>query len=109
MSIGYDVAKGQLAKVLTETFPNADEIDFDVLAGVILGRVDLAAMKMLDQREQALQQALKATMDYLSGVITAQGEHIDELNAKIADLHRSRATTVTTKPSGRDLLVKSDE
>jgi hypothetical protein len=85
----------EVAKVLKELFPLVEDLDWDVVAAHLLERVDLDATRQMRQREDALQEALSATMNYLGTINKALHRRIAELETKNGQLHERLAQKVT--------------
>jgi hypothetical protein len=72
---GHNVIVGTVSYKLRELMPKAD-IDFDVIAEALVTATDIAAVHKVEEREQALQSALHALMEYYNGVTRDLHERI---------------------------------
>lgn len=97
MSFGRRTAEAAIAKRLGELFPRATELDFSVISKEVVHASDLAAVRMVDEREQALQRAMRATMDYFAEVVEALRERVVELERDLTAQRLRQAQTVVLR------------
>lgn len=84
-SYGRRMAQPSVVKVLKSVLPNAS-FDLERVAVAIIEQLDADAIEIIEEREQGMQKALVATMDYLGGVVRSQRERIDVLEAEVTRL-----------------------
>jgi hypothetical protein len=86
MGHGEYAIKKSVAVVLKEVLPNA-AFDLERLAAEIIDRAEIDAVEIIEAREEGMQKALTATMDYLSGCMKNQRQRIDHLEAEVTRLN----------------------
>jgi hypothetical protein len=91
-TFGERTAAGAIHKRLNDVFgAGRTDIDLRVLSEHIAEDLDSTAIKMIDARETALQEALQATMTYLGGVIDSQRGRISQLEQQVFDMTKALA------------------
>lgn len=83
-TFGEREAARPIAKRLREVFGPDSPLDCDVLARHIADDLDVTAIKVMDARERALQEALAASMAYMGDVNETQRQRIRQLEDRLA-------------------------
>lgn len=90
MTFGSATVASRIARELGRLFPAmSDEVDFRIVADVLVDKIALAEIDRIDEREADLQQALVSLMKLHTGQMQSYSARIATLEQERTDLRRA--------------------